>query len=137
MDSIYKAFDDKDSRDVRAVFLAPSKAFDKVWHSELIFKIRQNGNDGKLLSLMSGYLMDRKQRVVINGFASEWGSIEAGVPQRSILGSLLFLIYMNDLAEGGKSQVKFFDDETSLFSIITDRKVSASELNHDLMLIES
>ena len=135
--SIHKAFDHKDSRQVRAVFLDISKAFDKVWHSGLIFKLKQNGIDGKLLSLMASYLMDRKQRVVINGFSSEWGSIEAGVPQGSVLGPLLFLVYINDLEEGIKSQVKFFADDTSLFSIITDPKVSASELNHDLALIES
>ena len=81
--------------------------------------------------------MDRKQRVVINGFASEWGSVEAGVPQGSVLGPLLFLIYINDLEEGIKSQIKFFADDTSLFSIVTDPEVSASELNHDLAQIES
>ena len=79
MNSIHKAFDHKDLREVRAVFLDISKAFDKVWHPGLIFKLKQNGIDGKLLSLMSSYLVDRKQRVVMNGFTSEWGSIEAGV----------------------------------------------------------
>ena len=64
-------------------------------------------------------------------------SIEAGVPQGSVLGPLLFLIYINDLEEGIKSQVKFFTDDTSLFSTVTDPKVSVSELNHDLTLIES
>ena len=137
MHSIHNAFEHKDSREVRRGFLDMSKAFDKVWHSGLIFKLTRNGIDGKLLSLMSNYLMDRMQRVVINGFLSEWGSMEASGPQGSVLGPLLFLIYINDLEEGIKSQVKFFADDTSLFSIVTDPKVSATELNHDLTLIES
>ena len=66
VDSIYRAFGHKDSREIRAVFLDLSKAFDKVWHSGLIFKLKQNGIDGKLLSLMLSYLMDRKQCIVIN-----------------------------------------------------------------------
>ena len=70
-------------------------------------------------------------------FASEWRSIEAAVPQGSVLGPLLFHIYINDLEEGIKSQDKFFADDTSLFSIVTDPEVSTFELNYDLMLIES
>ena len=101
-----------------------------------MFKLKQNGIDGKLLSLMLSYLMDRKQRAVINGFASEWRSVETGVPQGSVSGPLLFLIYINDLEEGIKSRVKFFADDTSVFSIVTDPNVSASELNNDLIIIE-
>ena len=82
----------------------------------LISKLKQNGIDRKLLSLMLSYVVDWKQCVVINGFASEWGSIEAGVPRGSVLGPLLFLIYINDL-EGIKSQVKYFADDTSQFSM--------------------
>ena len=63
------------------------------------------------------------------------GKIEAGVPQGSVLGPLLLLIYINDLEKGIKSHVKFFADDTSLFSIITDPTISALELNHDLDLI--
>ena len=71
-----------------------SKAFDKVWHEGLIFKIKQNGIDGKLLGLFESYLCNRKQRVVINGSESVWGKIDAGVPQGSVLELLLFLIYI-------------------------------------------
>ena len=101
------------------------------------FKLNQTGIGEKLLSLMLSYLMDRKHCAGINGFASECGPIEVGVSQGSVLCPLLFLIYINNLEEGIKSQVEFFADDTSLFSIVTDPKVSASELNHDLMLIES
>ena len=82
-------------------------------------------------------LPNRKQRVVINGMESSRGNINAGVPQGSVLGPLLFLVYINDLEEGIKSSVKFFADDTSLFSIVRDPLVSAVELNHDLALISN
>ena len=66
---------------------------------------------------------------------SNWGDIRAGVPQGSVLGPLLFLIYINDLEEGIESHVNFFADDTSLFSIIKDPIVSAEKLQHNLNLI--
>ena len=102
--------------EVRSVFLDMSKAFDKVWHEGLLFKLRQNGINGKLINLLKSYLSNRKQRVLINGSESDWGEIESGVP-RSVLGPLLFLVYTNDLEIGIKSHIKFFADDTSLFSI--------------------
>ena len=129
---IHTAFNDKKSLEVRSVYLDMSKAFDKVWHEGLIFKLQQNGIEGKLLVLFQNYLTNRKQRVVINGMESNWGVIKAGVPQGSVLGPLLFLVYINDLEDGIKSYVKFFADDTSLFSIVQNPVVSAEELNHDL-----
>ena len=112
-----------------------SKAFDEVWHEGLLFKLRQNGINGKLINLLKSYLSNRKQRVHINGSESDWGEIESGVPQGSVLGPLLFLMYINDLEIGIKSHIKFFADDTSLFSIVGDPNTSACELNHDLKLI--
>ena len=112
-----------------------SKAFDKVWHEGLIFKLRQNGVKGKLISLLENYLNSREQRAVLNGESSDWGSITSGVPQGSVLGPLLFLVCINDLEEGIKSSIKFFADDTSLFSIVRDPLISAEELNHDLKVI--
>ena len=123
--------------EVRSVYLDMSKAFDKVWHEGLIFKLEQNGVEGKLLNLFQNYLTNRKQRVVLNGMESNWGEIKAGVPQGSVLGPLLFLVYINDLEKGIKSSVKFFADDTSLYSIVHDPVVSAEELNHDLDLIKN
>ena len=133
---IHYSFDHKQSREVRSIFLDISKAFDKVWHEGLIYKLEQNGISGHLLSLMSNYLTNRKQRVLLNGSVSGWGLIEAGVPQGSVLGPLLFLIYINDLEKGIKSEVKFFADDTSLFSIVSDPVITAAQINHDLQLIE-
>ena len=135
VNDIHAAFDEKKCLEVRSIYLDMSKAFDKVWHEGLLFKLKQNGVDGKFLILLQNYLSNRKQRVVINGTESDWGDIESGVPQGSVLGPLLFLVYINDLEDGIKSSVKFFADDTSLFSIVRDPIISADELNHDLGLI--
>jgi len=136
VNEIHEAFENPKSLEVRAVFLDISKAFDKVWHDGLLFKLEQNGVSGNLLKLTRSYLINRKQRVVINGSCSDYFSIESGVPQGSVLGPLLFLIYINDLEQDIKSRIKFFADDTMLFSIVYDSLTSANELNHDLRVIQ-
>ena len=112
-----------------------SKAFDKVWHDGLIFKLKQNGISGSILKLFESYLSHRKQRVVLNGATANYADIKSGVPQGSVLGPLLFLIYINDLEENVKSQIRFFADDTMLFSIVDKPNISANDLNHDLEII--
>ena len=91
--------------------------------SPLIFTV--NWTDfGDLLKLLTDFLSNRKQRVVLNGQVSTQTSINAGVPQGSILSPLLFLIYINDLSDNLSSNVKLFAD-TSLFSVIRDINISA------------
>ena len=121
--------------EVRRLFLDISKAFDKVWHVGLIYKLRQNGVCGDLINILNDFLTNRKQRFVLNGQCSSWVDIRAGVPQGSILGPLLFLIYVNDLPNGLKSECKLFADDTSLFSVAHDLNTSASDVNNDLKLI--
>ena len=99
--------------EVRGVFLNISKAYDKVWHDGLIYKLKQNGIKDKLLCLLKGFLKNRPQRVVLNGQSSSWTKVNADVPQESILGPLLFLIYINDLPSGLQSNLKLFADKTS------------------------
>ena len=135
VNEIHQAFEDPNSLEVRAVFLDISKAFDKVWHNGLIFKLKQNGICGSLLMFLQNYLNNRKQRVVLNGSYSSYSTVESGVPQGSVLGPLLFLIYINDLERNIKSNIKFFADDTMLFSTVKDPVISANDLNHDLNMI--
>ena len=133
MHEIYQSFDD--GFEVRGVFLYISKAFDKVWHNSLIYKIKENGVAGNLLDTLTNFFKERKQRVILNGQYSTWTNVEAGVPQDSILGPLLFLIYINDLPENLVSNPKLFADDTSFLSVIRNRHFSARNLNEDLTKI--
>ena len=107
-----------------------------MWHNGLIFKLKQNGVSGNLLKFFQNYLNNRKQRVVLNGSFSNYSTVESGVPQGSVLGPLLFLIYINDLERNTKSNINFFADDTMLFSIVKDPVISADNLNHDLNIIQ-
>ena len=129
---IYCAFDDIPSKETRAVFLDLSMAFDRVWHRGLIHKLRSSGISGNILALLNNFLTGRKHKVVLNGKTSEWKNVLAGVPQGSVLGPLLFLVYINDLCDNLSCDVKLFADDTSLFSVVENEVDSAVKLNRDL-----
>ena len=90
-----------------------------------------------LLNILSDFLRNRKQRVTLNGQSSSWTNFNAGVPQGSILGQLLFLIYINDLPDGLSSNAKLFADDTSLFSVLHDINTYTIESNSDLKKIDN
>ena len=131
---VYKS--SNDGFDVWDVFIDTSKAFDKVWREGIIFKLNQNGTSGKLLSALSDFLRDRKQRITLDVQVYSWTGVNAVIPQGSILGSLLFLVWINDLADGLSSNAKFLADDISLFSVIHDVDTSANELNNDFYQID-
>ena len=125
---IHKAFDKK--QELRAVFLDISKAFDTVWHEGLLFKLERIGIEGEMLNIIKSFLLNRKQRVTIDGKYSEWANVQAGVPQGSILGPILFLIFINDLTEVVESDIRIFADDTFIFRIVD--QFSSEILNRDL-----
>ena len=135
--TISAAFDCNPTLDVRSVFLDISKAFDRVWHKDLIYKLRRFGVSGNLLSLIQNFLANRKQRTLLNSKTSNWGTISAGVPQGSILGPIFFLIYINDLPENMKCSIKLFADDASLFTVVRDPDQAVILLNHDQRIIEA
>ena len=85
-----------------------------------------------MINILEDVLGNRKQRIVLNNRFSYWVDVRAGAPQVSILGLLLFLVYVNDLSNDIKSKYKLFADNTSLFSVVHDIDTSANNLNHDL-----
>ena len=113
---ILSAFDD--GHEVRGVFLDISKAFDRVWHEGLLFKLQQSGKSGELITLIKYFVSCRKQRVVLNGPHVSWTDAKVGAPHGSIPCPLLFFICINDLPNDFNSNVKIFADDTSLCSVV-------------------
>ena len=129
-----EALDNK--KEVHIVFCDISKAFDRVWHEGLIFKLKKMGIHGRLLQWFMDYLSERYQCVIIRGQKSEYGLIKAAVPQGSVLGPLLFLIYINDLIALIRSNIKLFADDTSLYIEIDEPNAAVEQLNNDLITVQ-
>src|SRR6218665_1193904 len=121
---------------VDAIFLDYQKAFDTVPHQRLLSKLKGYGISVMLLEWIRNFLMYRKMRVVINGEETNWAAVLSGVPQGSVLGPLLFLIYVNELPDIIESSVRMFADDTKLW-----RKIQNEEdeqiLQQDLDRLEN
>ena len=100
---------------VDIIYLDFQKAFDKVPHQRLLLKLKAHGIGDSITDWIEQWLTDRKQRVVVDGEVSNWKSVLSGVPQGSVLGPILFLIYINDLDDSITSNVLKFADDTKLF----------------------
>ena len=100
---------------VDVIYLDFQKAFDKVPHQRLILKLKSHGMGNSIIDWIEQWLTDRKQRVVVDGEISSWKSVLSGVPQGSVLGPILFLVYINDLEEGVTGSILKFADDTKLF----------------------
>lgn len=126
-----------DGGQIDVIYLDMSKAFDKVNHKLLIHKLRQFGFGGSLLQWFSSYLTDRVQRVTVLGATSDTLPVSSGVPQGSILGPLLFLLYANDLPDAViSSQIAMFADDTKIFKAIKSPD-DAALLQKDLGNLET
>ena len=105
-----------DGSPVDVIYLDFQKAFDKVPHQRLIRKLKSHGMGNRLINWVEQWLTDRRQRVVVDGEVSSWKSVLSGVPQGSVLGPILLLVYIiNDLEEGVTGRILKFSDDTKLF----------------------
>ena len=121
---------------VHSVFIDFAKAFDSVPHKRLLFKLEVCGISGALLKWFKSFLCDRRQRVVVNGSTSDWSPVLSGVPQGSVLGPLLFILYLNDLPNNLQCIVKMFADDVAIYKSIATRE-DCDLLQRDLSLISS
>ena len=100
----------------RDVALDISNAFDRVWHADLLHKLKSYGISGQIFGLISSFLSNRLLGVVLDGKSSQEYPVNAGVPQGSILGPTLFLLYINDLPDYVICDIAIYADETTLYS---------------------
>ena len=114
MDIWTRMIEEGDQIDV--VYLDFRKAFDSVPHQRLLRKLKAHGINGNLLQWIESFLIGRKQRVSVNGHKSTWKPVRSGIPQGSVLGPILFIIYINDLPNAVSSLVRIFADDTKVFT---------------------
>ena len=97
------------------------KLFDTVPHKRLINKLDSYNISNELLNWIEAILTDRKQKVAVNGKESKWHNVTSGIPQGSVIGPLVFVLYINNLPELTKSDTFLFADDIKIFRTITDK----------------
>jgi hypothetical protein len=117
------------------IYLDYRKAFDTVAHQRLLLKLRRVGLPTGVCSWIESFLSERKMRVSVNGEFSNWISVVSGVPQGSVLGPLLFLLYVDDLPSLVSNELKMFADDTKLWTKISNL-LSSNTLQADLAKLE-
>ena len=127
-DRIARAFNKSGA--TRAVSLDISKAFDRVWHADLLHKLNSYGISGQIFGLISSFLSNRWLQVILNRKSSQEYPVNAGVPQGSILSPTVFLLYINDLSDGVICNIAIYADDTTLYS----KRGQASDLWKQLEL---
>ena len=118
---------------VDVIYLDFMKAFDTVPHKRLLKKLEAHGIIGQVLKWIEGFLTGRRQRVIINGIASKWAEVTSGIPQGSVLGPILFVIFINDLPDVICTSAKLFADDTKVYdktSVTNSSAALQSDLNN-------
>ena len=105
---------------IDAVYLDFAKAFDTVPHARMMAKLQGCGIDGAVLEWIRSFLTERRQRICIRGNESSWSAVRSGIPQGTVLGPILFVIYINDLPGVITSYLYMYADDTKIFRIIRD-----------------
>ena len=120
---------------VDAIYLDFSKAFDTVPHQRLLGKLQSYGIQGEIFHWIESFLQDRSQQVVVNGSISDIAPVISGIPQGTVLGPVLFVIYINDLLDEITSDGFMFADDTKIFRQVASRE-DAVQLQNDLQKLE-
>ena len=134
VDDISKAL--KDQKQVDCILLDFAKAFDKVSHKKLIAKLKHNGVDGSTLLWIEDFLRSRTQVVVVDGEESDVAPVTSGVPQGTVLGPALFLVYINDLPDGLTCTPRLFADDCLLYRVINS-DADTEAIQADLHTLEA
>ena len=117
---------------IDTVFLDFQKAFDSVPHERLMSKLKAYGIVGNIQSWIRDFLTKRRQRVIVGNEKSDWEPVKSGIPQGSVLGPLLFVIFINDLPDAVASTIKIFADDTKLYRKVNndqDRQILQEDID--------
>ena len=120
---------------VDVLYLDYQKAFDSVPHLRLLEQVKSFGIEGKACSWLKAFLSNRTQKVRVNGSESKWAPVLSGIPQGSILGPILFSLFVNDLPNEIQSLISLFADDTKIYIPLTSDD-SAQQLQEDLWKLE-
>ena len=120
-----------EGNEIDCIYLDFMKAFDKVPHKCLLSKLKSYNIDESVLEWIASFLRDRRQRVTVNGEKSGWREVISGIPQGTVLGPVLFVIYINDLPENVKSDLFMFADDTKVSRVIVEKR-DREELQQDM-----
>ena len=109
-----------DGEDVDVIYLNFKKAFDKVPYERLLRKLHGYGKRGKVYSWIKEFLSNRRQRVVVNGQYSDWKNVTSGIPQGSVLGPILFVIFINDMPDAIACCMKLYADDAKVYNRVNN-----------------